>query len=55
MLAAVCDIDPAKAEAAGRAFGVPHYTDAAAMLATRSSSTWSTSSRGTTRIARSPS
>lgn len=32
-LAAVCDVDPAKAEAAGRAFGVPHYTDAAAMLA----------------------
>lgn len=33
VLTAVCDIDPAKAEAAGRDFGVPHYTDAAAMLA----------------------
>lgn len=32
-LSAVCDIDPAKARAAGEAFGVPHYTDAAAMLA----------------------
>ncbi len=31
-LAAVCDRDPAAAERAGRAFGVPHYTDAAAML-----------------------
>ena len=32
VLAAVCDRDPAAAERAGRAFGVPHYTDAAAML-----------------------
>ncbi len=32
VLAAVCDVDPAKAEAAGRAFGVPAYTDAATML-----------------------
>lgn len=31
-LAAVCDRDAAAAERAGRAFGVPHYTDAAAML-----------------------
>ena len=31
-LAAVCDVDAAKAEAAGRAFGVPCYTDAATML-----------------------
>jgi predicted dehydrogenase len=33
-LAAVCDRDPAVAERTGRAFGVPHYTDAAAMLDT---------------------
>lgn len=33
VLAAVCDTDPDKAQAAGKAFGVPHYTDAAAMLA----------------------
>lgn len=32
LLTAVCDVDPAKAEAAGRNFGVPHYTDAATML-----------------------
>jgi predicted dehydrogenase len=32
VLAAVSDIDPVKAEAAGRAFGVPHHTDAARML-----------------------
>ena len=32
-LAAVCDRAPAAAERAGAAFGVPHYTDAAAMLA----------------------
>lgn len=33
-LVAVCDIDPAKAEAAAREFGVPHwYTDLAGMLA----------------------
>ncbi|MET0598015.1 MAG: Gfo/Idh/MocA family oxidoreductase [Mesorhizobium sp.] len=31
-LAAVADIDPARAEAAGRKFGVPWYGDAAAML-----------------------
>jgi predicted dehydrogenase len=31
-LSAVCDVDAAKAEAAGRAFNVPWYTDAAAML-----------------------
>lgn len=31
-LAAVCDRDPAAAERAGRAFGVPHFTDAVAML-----------------------
>jgi predicted dehydrogenase len=31
-LAAVCDLDPAKAAAAGRAADCPHYTDAAAML-----------------------
>jgi predicted dehydrogenase len=29
---AVCDVDPAKAEKAGRDFGVPSYTDADAML-----------------------
>lgn len=34
VLAAVCDVDAGKAEAAGRAFGVPSYTDAAVMLAT---------------------
>ena len=33
VLAAVCDVDAGKAEAAGRAFGVPSYTDAAALLA----------------------
>jgi len=33
VLAAVCDADLAKAEAAGRAFGVPFHTDATAMLA----------------------
>ncbi|CCV08558.1 putative oxidoreductase protein [Mesorhizobium metallidurans STM 2683] len=32
-LAAVCDIDAGKAEAAGRAFGVPSYADAAIMFA----------------------
>lgn len=32
-LSAVCDVDPGKAEAAGRAFGVPWFTDAATMLA----------------------
>jgi D-apiose dehydrogenase len=31
-LAAVCDVDPAKAAAAGERFGVRHYTDAATML-----------------------
>lgn len=31
-LAAVCDIDPARAEAAGERFGVPWYTDASEML-----------------------
>jgi predicted dehydrogenase len=31
-LAAVCDVDAGKARAAGETFGVPHYTDAAAML-----------------------
>jgi predicted dehydrogenase len=34
ILAAVCDVDADKAEAAGRAFGAPSYTDAAALLAT---------------------
>lgn len=33
VLAAVCDVDAGKAETAGHAFGVPFYTDAAAMLA----------------------
>ncbi|MEO5756333.1 MAG: Gfo/Idh/MocA family oxidoreductase [Mesorhizobium sp.] len=33
VLAAVCDVDAGKAEAAGRAFGVPFYTDAATLLA----------------------
>jgi predicted dehydrogenase len=33
VLAAVCDVDAGKAEAAGRAFGVPFYLDAATMLA----------------------
>lgn len=33
VLAAVCDVDAGKAEAAGRAFGVPSYTEAATMLA----------------------
>lgn len=32
-LTAVCDVDPAKAKAAGDTFGVPFYTDAATMLA----------------------
>jgi predicted dehydrogenase len=32
VLAAVCDIDPAKAKAAGETFGVPWYTDVEAML-----------------------
>lgn len=32
MLAAVCDVDPAKAKTAGETFGAPWYTDAAAML-----------------------
>lgn len=32
VLAAVCDVDARKAEAAGRAFGVPFHTDAVAML-----------------------
>ncbi|PDQ19030.1 oxidoreductase [Mesorhizobium sanjuanii] len=33
VLAAVCDVDPGKAQAAGRTFGVTSYTDAATMLA----------------------
>ncbi|MBZ9711592.1 Gfo/Idh/MocA family oxidoreductase [Mesorhizobium sp. ESP7-2] len=33
VLAAVCDVDAAKAQAAGHSFGVPFYTDAATMLA----------------------
>ena len=32
ILAAVCDRDPARAEAAGRKFGVPHFTDMGRML-----------------------
>lgn len=32
ILSAVCDRDPAKAEAAGQKFGVPHFTDMNAML-----------------------
>jgi predicted dehydrogenase len=32
VLTAVCDVDPAKAKAAGEEYGVAHYTDAAAML-----------------------
>ena len=32
VLAAVCDVDAGKAEAAGRAFGVPFYADATALL-----------------------
>lgn len=32
VLAAVCDRDPAKAEAAGKRFGVPHFTDMERML-----------------------
>jgi len=32
ILAAVCDRDPAKAEAAGKKFGAPHFTDMAKML-----------------------
>ena len=42
-LAAVCDLDAAKAAEAARAFGVPrHYSDARAMLDARrsTSSTW---------------
>ncbi len=31
-IAAVCDVDPAKAEATGRSFGVPWYSDAAEMI-----------------------
>ena len=31
-LAAVCDLDPAKAETAGRKYGVPHFTDMGKML-----------------------
>jgi predicted dehydrogenase len=34
LLSAVCDRDPARAEAAGKAFGVPHFTDMARMLDT---------------------
>jgi predicted dehydrogenase len=33
VLAAVCDVDAGKARTAGETFGVPSYTDAAAMLA----------------------
>ena len=33
VLSAVCDVDAGKARAAGLSFGVPFYTDAAAMLA----------------------
>jgi predicted dehydrogenase len=33
VLAAVCDVDAGKAEAAGRAFGVPSYTDVTTLLA----------------------
>ncbi len=32
LLSAVCDLDPAKAKAAGGKFGVPYFTDMAAML-----------------------
>jgi len=32
ILTAVCDRDPTKAEAAGKKFGVPHFTDMAKML-----------------------
>lgn len=32
VLAAVCDVDAAKAQAAGKAFGVPAFTSAAALL-----------------------
>lgn len=32
VLSAVCDLDPAKAEAAGKKFGVPHFTDMGRML-----------------------
>jgi D-apiose dehydrogenase len=32
LLSAVCDRDPARAEAAGARFGVPHFTDMNAML-----------------------
>ncbi|WP_421695389.1 Gfo/Idh/MocA family protein [Aestuariivirga sp.] len=32
ILSAVCDRDPAKAEAAGKTFGVPHFTDMEQML-----------------------
>ncbi|MEP6564555.1 MAG: Gfo/Idh/MocA family oxidoreductase [Mesorhizobium sp.] len=34
VLAAVCDVDAGKAQAAGHSFGVPFYMDAATMLAT---------------------
>jgi predicted dehydrogenase len=34
VLAAVCDVDAGKTQAAGRSFGVPSYTDATTMLAT---------------------
>lgn len=34
ILSAVCDRDPARAEAAGKAFGVPHFTDMNRMLDT---------------------
>ena len=32
VLTAVCDVDPAKAQAAGEEYGVPYFTDAASML-----------------------
>lgn len=32
VLAAVCDTDPSKAEATAKQFGVPHFTEAAAMF-----------------------
>lgn len=34
ILSAVCDRDPARAEAAGERFGVPHFTDMGKMLDT---------------------
>jgi predicted dehydrogenase len=34
ILSAVCDRDPARAEAAGAKFGVPHFTDMSEMLDT---------------------